>query len=930
VQGAPFTNGYVFNYSWVVPESAETGVWTIYVYSNDSMGLWSSNTTKFTVSEVMVTSYNFSAGAGTDKWAYEKGSEAASQPATGPNIEGETQFLTYTEIASPDTSRYSTNINSGGYYGTHHFRFNITQQVSSIDQIYMEWRGYGTNALSTLYVWNFSGAGSWQSLGTGASTTADNILSHTFTSGIEDLVGGSELHIVATSQNTHPAQTKQILTNFALAEIYWSNQAPEAGTPTTYDNLTLEPKTLFGPGDALFANVSVTDPDGKDNVDTALITILNTTGGVIIDNATMNREKELYTGYIFNYSWALQAGAESGNWTIWVYTNDTSNEWAADAVNFTVDSGAPQVNLERPIDYSGDADGNVVFHYNVSDDSEILNCSLYVNGAFNASNASVDRGISQNFTVGGLGAGRHNWTILCYDSLETEGSSEIRYLDVVLMTGFGGRTTDISLENVSAIKNFTLENEAYGLVNFTELINLSGGADLNLLVSIGSGYISVDTKAEPRLNRSATLTLYGLGYEYKPIIMEDGAVCAHCDIGSYEFGTLEFNATHFTNFSSSENSNLSIWDQTDPEGGNQKKSVNEQVVFYANYINKTSGAPINGTGVYCEISFSDNTDNMTFNATSGLYEYNRTFGTSGNFWWEVLCNGSSFGYETLNLTDTVAIGSAYLEVEIVVPPTIPGQGDSEEDSGYLIGQDRVFVVRANVTCREADCGNVQGFIRYNFTSASPDANISAFPDTPFHIVNSSSGSAENPILCGVLDKDQSCVANWTINATGALQTLWKIDAGFNATNAFNTTEDIAIRITKVLIMSLSFDEVGFGVVNPATSGDENPSPDNGNQNVQVHANSNNLEMLWIKGTDLDPLENPGYGDISYMIGVGNVTWSNQSDFGTSKSLTKSYQLIDSNIHSGTNYGLYFWIAAPGGLEAQDYEGKLYILANATG
>ncbi|RLI94710.1 MAG: hypothetical protein DRO92_02620, partial [Candidatus Altiarchaeales archaeon] len=48
---------------------------------------------------------------------------------------------------------------------------------------------------------------------------------------------------------------------------------------------------------------------------------------------------------------------------------------------------------------------------------------------------------------------------------------------------------------------------------------------------------------------------------------------------------------------------------------------------------------------------------MTFNSTSLLYEYNRSFNSSGNFTWNVTCNGSAQGYDVLNAVDTVIIAT---------------------------------------------------------------------------------------------------------------------------------------------------------------------------------------------------------------------------------------------------------------------------------
>jgi len=140
-----------------------------------------------------------------------------------------------------------------------------------------------------------------------------------------------------------------------------------------------------------------------------------------------------------------------------------------------------------------------------------------------------------------------------------------------------------------------------------------------------------------------------------------------CDSTSeYEYAsndtTFWFNVTDFTGYAggAGSNANLTIWDATDPEGGNQTKYINNQVNFFANYTNSTSGQSINGTNVWCEIRFNITGNwtspvNTSFNSSSLLYEYNRSFSSAGTLNWNALCNGSAQGYDVLNATDNVTV-----------------------------------------------------------------------------------------------------------------------------------------------------------------------------------------------------------------------------------------------------------------------------------
>jgi|GEM_PF-2073623 len=119
-----------------------------------------------------------------------------------------------------------------------------------------------------------------------------------------------------------------------------------------------------------------------------------------------------------------------------------------------------------------------------------------------------------------------------------------------------------------------------------------------------------------------------------------------------------------------DNSSLEIWDNTDSKGGSYKvyaegspqgsgpNSTNTGK-FFANYTNLTSGEPINGSGIWCNVSFYVsgfwNTTGMYYNPSSKLYEQNRTFGSRGLYDWNVTCDGSSQGYETLETLDNITV-----------------------------------------------------------------------------------------------------------------------------------------------------------------------------------------------------------------------------------------------------------------------------------
>ena len=59
----------------------------------------------------------------------------------------------------------------------------------------------------------------------------------------------------------------------------------------------------------------------------------------------------------------------------------------------------------------------------------------------------------------------------------------------------------------------------------------------------------------------------------------------------------------------------------------------------------------------CIINFTDSTNNAMSWNSSGFYEYNRSFSSSGTFDFNVTCNRS--GYSTLTANDTISITSDF-------------------------------------------------------------------------------------------------------------------------------------------------------------------------------------------------------------------------------------------------------------------------------
>ena len=220
-------------------------------------------------------------------------------------------------------------------------------------------------------------------------------------------------------------------------------------------------------------------------------------------------------------------------------------------------------------------------------------------------------------------------------------------------------TNFTNISSWSNLGNVTIGNPNKGRINFTENVTVAG-LNLSAAITISNNFISLDSTSYTGLNKSAVLSIYNVSYNFTPVILRDNVVCDStiCTGITYtNYNNLTFNVTGFTSYSSASNSKLAV---TSSNRYNNKLLVNETVWFTANYTNRTSGVSINYSGTNCSILFNDTAEiNMTFNASTLVYDYNRTFNSTGEWDYNISCKGILAGYENINATTVL---TTYLNV----------------------------------------------------------------------------------------------------------------------------------------------------------------------------------------------------------------------------------------------------------------------------
>jgi parallel beta-helix repeat protein len=228
----------------------------------------------------------------------------------------------------------------------------------------------------------------------------------------------------------------------------------------------------------------------------------------------------------------------------------------------------------------------------------------------------------------------------------TERNSSFFDINILSADNNGTKITNQNLERYNfggTGEIITIENE-HGQIAFTQKIT-GTGTNLTQAIIISENYVYVNS-SQTGLNKSATITLNGINYQY-PIILKDGISCTNCNIISNNEGTITFNVPHFSSYSVSANSKLEITDNS------EENESYGHVRIIANYTNITNGEPINGTNVFCNASFNGIEYEMNYNTETEVYEIEQTFPSDMLIDYSINCNGTAQGFEAIEISNTI-------------------------------------------------------------------------------------------------------------------------------------------------------------------------------------------------------------------------------------------------------------------------------------
>ncbi len=302
------------SYEWTVPSLITDQVLIKAVaHSEDTDQAEDVSDAVFSIVPAQQTVYDFSSGAGTDKfgWGYQTISwsliDGNRLPVT-TDIESLVSGA-YTRLAVSDNNRYNSPAPSSGAESTHVFELTITEDPGIIDDLGIHWEGYAASCTQVeLYIWDYV-AGQWSN---GHGRLGQNQYLDCWAGNID---GSLDYHI-RSNFTRYITDTGQ-MTLLVYADRY--------GDATYHDYLSVTVSEITG--DPQISNVEAT-PLTQDIGEWVNITCeviapegIDTVNAVIIypDNSTVNQTMTLSGSneYYYNISYF-----QAGNYSFYIFARD--------------------------------------------------------------------------------------------------------------------------------------------------------------------------------------------------------------------------------------------------------------------------------------------------------------------------------------------------------------------------------------------------------------------------------------------------------------------------------------------------------------------------------------------------------------------------------------------------------------------------------
>ena len=303
----------------------------------------------------------------------------------------------------------------------------------------------------------------------------------------------------------------------------------------------------------------------------------------------------------------------------------------------------PDVFLVSPVNnYTETSTDNVTFTYNVSDDSDIANCTIYIDGDadYNQTDTSITKDVNQTFSQVFESNGNYTWNITCLDSQGNRGWSANRNITLAVSGIMANKYIgNVILEAPASNPNITLGSSFAMNCSY----NLAGNG-VTPVVNISFEYNS-STTAWARINATTGLNTSGTN----PVTATAGTVYTITVYGKIAGNyNIRCNASETLNPSSNisriQAVNVTI-DNPPYWSTNQTSIVTTYSPATPSLFNITWADDYGVSAVLLESNYSGTAVNYTMNrisgtATNGVYHYNATL-PAGTFYWKSWANDTA-------------------------------------------------------------------------------------------------------------------------------------------------------------------------------------------------------------------------------------------------------------------------------------------------
>ncbi len=185
------------------------------------------------------------------------------------------------------------------------------------------------------------------------------------------------------------------------------------------------------------------------------------------------------------------------NWSVSCQDN-SSNSGSSPTWSFTVDTTPPAVTLNSPVNALNTSSTSLNFNFTAADNiASTMNCSLFIDGVQNSTNASTSNNTATIFPVSGISQGNHNWSVQCKDTAGNTGNSVTRTFTV--------DTTPPAVTLNSPVDTFNSSSSTINF-NFTAADNLATSMNCSLFID---GLLN-RTNASTANNTPTNLSISGL------------------------------------------------------------------------------------------------------------------------------------------------------------------------------------------------------------------------------------------------------------------------------------------------------------------------------------------------------------------------------------------------------------------------------------